>query len=93
MKTTEQMDREILRKILLKFLSERFRLAFDATQIAALIKRRNMVDFEIDVDDVQGALTVVSGLGLVEKIRDELGATEYFKITAKGIIENERLNQ
>jgi hypothetical protein len=92
MKIVEQMDREILRKIVLKFLAERFRLAFDQTQIVALIKRRSMVDFDFDLEDIQQALAVVEGLGLAEKIVEGMGSTVYFKITAKGIIENERLN-
>jgi hypothetical protein len=90
---TEQIDREILRKTVLKFLAERFRLAFDTAQLVALIKRRGMADFDFDLEDIQKALAVVEGLGLIEKVTEELGATEYFKITSKGIIENERLNQ
>lgn len=93
MKVKEQIDRELLRKILLKFLAERFRLAFSPDQICGLITRRGMVDFEIDVDDILQALVIVKGLGLVEEITEELGATKYYKITAKGVIENERLNQ
>ena len=93
MKINEQIDREFLRKIVLKFLAERFRLAFDQTQIVALIKRRGMVDFDFDLEDIQKALAVVEGLGLIEQVKEEMGATVYFKITSKGIIENERLNQ
>jgi hypothetical protein len=93
MRVKEQMDREILRKAVLKFLAERFRLAFSATQIVPLLNRRGMVDFAIDADDVDQALVVIKGLGLVEEVTDELGATKYFRITSKGIVENERLNQ
>jgi hypothetical protein len=93
MKIVEQIDREFLRKIVLKFLAERFRLAFDQAQIVALIKRRGMVDFDFDLEDIQKALAVVEGLGLIEQVKEEMGATVYYKITSKGIIENERLNQ
>lgn len=89
----EQIDREMLRKVLLKFLAERFRLAFAPAQIASLISRRGMLDFEIDVEDIEQALVIVTGLGLVEEMTEELGSTKYYKITAKGVIENERLNQ
>ena len=93
MKTKEQIDRELLRKAVLKFLAERFRLAFSPPQIVSLMIRRSMVDFEIDVEDIDQALLIIRGLGLIEEITDELGATKYYKITSKGIIENERLNQ
>lgn len=93
MKVKVQIDREMLRKVLLKFLAERFRLAFAPSQIASLIGRRGMIDFEIDVEDIEQALVVVMGLGLVEEVTEEMGATKYYKITAKGVIENERLNQ
>jgi hypothetical protein len=93
MKVKEQIDREMLRKVLLKFLAERFRLAFAPAQIASLMTRRAMIDFEIDSEDVEQSLVIVMGLNLVEEITEEMGATKYYKITAKGVIENERLNQ
>jgi hypothetical protein len=93
MKIKEQIDREIFRKTLLKFLAERFRLAFNPDQIAAMIKRRGMADFDFDVEDVDQGIAVIQGLGLINDVTDEMGATKYYKITSKGIIENERLNQ
>ena len=93
MKIKEQIDREILRKAVLRFLAERFRLAFSTMQIVPLMSRRGMVDFDIDDEDVEQALLVIKGLGLVEEVTEELGATKYFKITSKGIVENERVNQ
>jgi hypothetical protein len=92
-KVKEQIDREMLRKALLKFLAERFRLAFVPMQIVSLMTRRGMVDFEFDAEDIEQSLLILKGLGLVDDVLDELGATRYSKITAKGIIENERLNQ
>jgi len=89
----EQIDREMLRKALLKFLAERFRLAFVPVQIVSLMTRRGMVDFEFDAEDIEQSLLILKGLGLVDDVLDELGSTRYSKITAKGIIENERLNQ
>lgn len=93
MKVKEQIDREMLRKALLKFLAERFRLAFVPAQIVSLMTRRGMVDFEFDAEDIEQSLLILKGLGLVDDVLDELGATRYSKITSKGIIENERLNQ
>ena len=93
MRVKEQIDREMLRKALLKFLAERFRLAFVPVQIVSLMTRRGMVDFEFDAEDIEQSLLILKGLGLVDDVLDELGSTRYSKITAKGIIENERLNQ
>lgn len=91
MKITAQKNREFMRKVVLRFLAERFRLAFDDSQIEHLLRRRTLVDFEIDVEDVRLAIEVLLGMGLVEIVVEKLGATKYFKITSQGIIENERI--
>lgn len=92
MKINEQMDREVLRKALIRFLSERFRLAFEPGQIASMMMARRCIDVSIDSEDVQQGLAVLKGLDLVEEVQEPLGATRYFRITAKGIIESERLD-
>lgn len=91
MKITLQTNREFIRKTVLKFLAERFRLAFEPDQIEHIIRRRTLVDFDIDVEDVRLALEVLLGMGLIEIVIEKLGATKYYKITAQGIIENERI--
>lgn len=90
---TKQMDRELLRKATLRFLSERFRLALDSAAIHRLMTDKHYVDGPFDEDDLAQALVILIGEGYVDEVRETLGATICYQATGKGIIANERINQ
>lgn len=93
MKLTKQLDRELLRKAVLRFLAERFRLALDVDAICRMMRARTYVDSEFDEEDALQALTVLESEGIVKTITERFGATLYYQITGDGIVANERINR
>ena len=91
MSKLSQMDREVLRRQMLKFLAERFRLLLDVKAIASMMKARRYIDFEIEQEDVDQSLALLTGMGLVVEKPDPFGATKYYQVTAEGMLESERL--
>ena len=91
MSTLKQIDRELLRKQMLKFLAERFRLALCVKAIVTMMPARGYIDFGIEEEDVEQALKILMGKGFVAETLDDYGATKYYAVTDTGIIESERL--
>lgn len=79
-----------LRHAAVEFLRPRALLAFAPEAVARLTYRRGLVDFEPAPEDAREALELLRGLGLVEAIRDPLGAGVSYKITAAGVLAVER---
>lgn len=92
MKVSTQIDRELLRKAALRFLSERFRIALDTQAICRLMAAKHYVDGEFDEDDLMQALTILVDQELIGTVTEPLGSTSYYQVTGKGIIANERIN-
>ena len=92
MSTLKPADKELLRKALLRFLAERFRLSFSADQCARMMTARGYVDFEIESSSIEESSVVLQGKKLIEITPDDFGSTPYYKITGAGVIENERVN-
>lgn len=85
-----QQQREDIRHAALKFLADRPKLPFGAEPIARLMYRKGLLDFDPPVEAVEAALRLLQGMELVEEIVDPLGASLYYRATAKGILQYER---
>jgi hypothetical protein len=92
MKVTKQIDRELLRKATLRFLAERFRIAMDVESICRLMAAKRYTDADFDEEDLEQAIAILIGEGLVAREVEQLGATDYYRATGKGIVANERIN-
>lgn len=86
------VDREILRKALLRYLVFFHPAAFEPDVLRRCIRERGYIDFLPDLPEVQSALEVLAGLSLAEQVstRIALGASLYYRATAQGVIEQER---
>lgn len=91
MSNLSQADREFLRKRLVKFMAERFRIVLSVASITVMMRERQYVDFQIDEADVEQAVKVILGKGFIDRIEEDYGATIYYQANDKGIIESERL--
>lgn len=89
------IDRELLRKALLRYLVYFHPGAFDDESMRRCVRERGYLDFLPDRRDVRSALDVLKDLGLVEIVQpsQSLGATEYWKATAKGVLDQERARE
>ena len=80
----QQERREEVRRNVRGYLAERPGLAFHPRTIA----RSPFVSATIE--EVEGALNVLTSLGHAEQRRDNLGATPYYQATGPGILAHER---
>jgi len=96
MREITPLDREILRKAVLSYLCMYHPSAFDAETVRRGVRARRYVDWDPSDQEVESALMVLADLGLAERLdgpgdgRVALGATVYWRATAKGVIERER---
>lgn len=89
MTTAEQ--KEQLRTAVLVYLVERHPLSFDNVTIARMLKRRNMLDFAADQNDVNSAIAMLNSAGFVEIVHESrLGSTIPYAASADGMLYAER---
>ena len=82
------IDKQDLRHALLKALYDRQLIPLTVESIRASARR--LVPAVISASDVMEAVTFHVNLGYAEKMTDEWGGEDMYKITAKGIIAHER---
>lgn len=79
--------KEEIRHAVRTYLYDRQRAAQTAATITRnLVREGNQCDLE----DVEVALAFLASKGQVESAPDDLGSTEYFKLSATGILDHER---
>lgn len=83
-------DRESLRHAVREVLATRPGAALPVSGIRRRIAQDHLVDFDFDDHEIRSALTLLEGLEQVIVARDSLGATEYFRASAIGILKHER---
>jgi len=81
-----QEKREDCRREVRRYLADRPSLAFRTETIRRNVDR----EFDFTLDEVRDALAFLASAKQVEIEPESLGATEYFKITAAGILAHER---
>ncbi len=81
-----QQRREDCRREVRRYLAERPMLSMRAQAIEHMLER----DFGFTLDEVRAALVFLVSAKQVEVEPDQLGATDYFKITAAGTLAHER---
>jgi Fe2+ or Zn2+ uptake regulation protein len=86
MKTKE--DREELRHAVLEVVYARPGPVLTARAISRVVQRA--VSFTVDEEDIRAELQFLKNAGYVESVRDDLGSTEYWKVTAAGTLFYER---
>jgi hypothetical protein len=86
----DSRQRESLREEVIRFLAARHPVPFETTAIAHHIRRRQLVDFPCDDQEVDAAAAFLKDLQLAEEIPNELGASKAWKATAKGVVHAER---
>jgi len=84
----QQERRENARRAVRAYLAERSALAFHPRTILNRVNEGHANDFT--EEEINAALAFLVGDGQAEKSHEKLGATLYFKITSKGVIEHER---
>ena len=88
---TTPAQREEIRIALLGFLATRAPLAFEASAIATIMRRRGpQFDFPLDETDVLAACEFLKSAGFVQDTHSALGNSRHFSATAAGILESER---
>jgi hypothetical protein len=84
-------QREDVRIALLGFLAARFPLAFEASAIGTIMRRRGpQFDFPLEDADILAACEFLLSAGFVQAVPGPLGASRHFSATAAGILEAER---
>lgn len=81
-----QMQKEELRRLVRTWLAERGALSFNAHSVHRGVSR----EIACTEPEVEDALTLLTGMGQVSAAHSELGSTLYYKVTAAGILANER---
>ncbi len=81
-------QKEDLRHAVLEFLTLRHPTASPARAIRRTIARE--VDWNVAEEEVNAALELLEGLGLVRHELDNLGATKYWQATSAGVLAQER---
>ena len=82
----DQERREECRREVRRYLAERPSLAFTASTIARHLKK----EFEFEIKEIVDALVFFVSARQAEIIPCDVGATEYFQITAAGTLAHER---
>lgn len=96
MRTATPLDREILRKAVLRYLVYYHPSAFDSEMVRRAVRDRRYVDWLPEPEEMRSVLALLSDLGLIAQVETEgdrrvaLGATSYWGATAKGVLEQER---
>lgn len=80
-------EKEEIRHAVRGYLYDRQRAAQPATTINRNLRREGT---QCDLEDVEIALHFLASLKQVETAPDDLGSTEYFSLTAAGILAHER---
>ena len=83
-------QREQLRKATLSLLARRQTYDLDVWQIKFHLIEQKRLLFEFTEEDVAECLAFLIGMGLVEEIRGELGASVTYKATSQGVLLHER---
>lgn len=81
-------DKEILRHAVLECLTSRHPVPLTAAGVWRRV--RTEMTCPVGTDDVQGALEVLKGLGLVEETVDALGTSVWWRATSQGVLAVER---
>lgn len=88
---TTPTQREDVRIAVLGFLAARFALAFEATAIGTIMRRRGpQFDFPLEDADILAACEFLLSAGFVQAVPGSLGSSRHFSATAAGILEAER---
>jgi len=82
----EQTRREDCRHAVLQALYHRQTGAHEAATLRSVFLKR----FDFTLDEVNAALQLLAGLGLVQSTPDPLGSTLAWQITAQGVLQVER---
>ena len=77
--------KEELRRLCLRWMSERSALAFNARSVHAGTAR----DFSATCAEVEEALQFLLSSGMLDNIPNGMGGTRYYKVNAKGILSYE----
>jgi len=86
MSTKDQQRREEARHEVRRYLAERAGLAFSAETIGRKLRR----EFEFTDEEIRAAVVFLVSARQVEIEPDDLGATEFYRITAAGTLAHER---
>lgn len=81
-------EKELLRHAALECLATRHPAALPLAGVARRVATQ--VDFVASQAEVQGALELLEGLGLVSSHVDELGSSKWWVATADGVLKVER---
>lgn len=81
----QQSRREECRREVRAYLAKRPVIALDPASI-----RRGLSNWDFSTDEVRAACALLFGLDQLEESTASLGATKYYKISAKGTLEHER---
>ena len=79
--------KEEARHACLAFLAERPAVSFSAEAVRRGINREGG---DFNLQETREALELLTGLGLVTAVPDQLGATLYYQATANGVLQHER---
>jgi len=90
MPDTEKKRAEAIRHAVLEALAVRHPAALPVPGVRRAIQRDASLDFEPTPAELSSALELLIGLGYVERVPDPLGATNYYKATAAGLLHWER---
>ncbi len=86
----DNMEQELLRKALLRYLAQHHPAAFTVISLATSIPARGLVDFEPKADDIHSALHVLRDLNMVRSVNSPVGASVYWSASAAGKLAYER---
>ena len=86
----DDLDSELLRKALIRYLAAHHPAAFSAASLGMAIVGRGMLDFQPDAVSVSSALLLLSDLGLVASVTSPVGSSVYHRATAAGKLAVER---
>ncbi len=90
MKPDPILLKEQIREAALRFLADRAAHKFPADEIARRIRAQGAVDAPFDDADLEDALALLDGYGLVARVNRPLSGLHDFQATAQGVIFRER---
>jgi len=84
---SDQSRKEECRSEALRFLVERVKLRHSAETVRRGVNR---VGFDFTQEEIEDALTLLTGMGLAVGTPYELGSTLYYQATSAGVLAHER---
>lgn len=81
-------EKQDLRHAALRAMALRPSIAHTPEMVHTWIRR--WLPFQVDTQDVRDALNFIADLGHAERLLDDYGAEQYFRITAEGMLAHER---